>query len=76
MIGSSLYIRDKGDAVQSLDLLEVCKQAYREMIGLGNALNWPPEIPYSYADAINELKAAIAQAEGKYSNDETEDDCI
>ena len=37
--------------------------AFREMLKLGNDLNWPREIPMSYAEAMNEVKAALKDAE-------------
>jgi hypothetical protein len=38
---------------------DACQDAYREMLKLGNDTNWPFEIPISYAEAMNKLKAAL-----------------
>ena len=40
-------------------LVNACRVAVTEMINIGNILNWPIEIPMSYANAINGLKAAL-----------------
>jgi hypothetical protein len=46
-------------------LLEAARFAVKIMLDWGNAINWPVEMPMSYAEAINQLNAAIARAEGK-----------
>ena len=40
------------------EMAELCRRAAREMNNLGNITNWPPETPMSYAEMINELRAA------------------
>jgi len=40
------------------EMAELCRRAAREMNNLGNLTNWPPEMPMSYAEMINELRAA------------------
>ena len=40
------------------EMAELCRRAAREMNNLGNITNWPPETPMSYAETINELRAA------------------
>lgn len=40
--------------------VDVLERIHREMVGLGNKLNWPSEIPMSYAEAINEILALRA----------------
>ena len=39
-------------------LVNLCHRAAAEMNSLGNLTNWPPEMPMSYAEMINELRAA------------------
>jgi hypothetical protein len=74
------YIADGGPlpstvTVNAADLLaavgelrrmrELCQRAFYEMLNLGNDLNWPHEIPMSYGEIMNELKAAaLAPADG------------
>jgi hypothetical protein len=76
------YIADGGPlpstvTVNAADLLaavgelrrmrELCQRAFYEMLNLGNDLNWPHEIPMSYGEIMNELKAAaLAPADGQY----------
>lgn len=45
--------------------LAAAAQARAAMVQLGNQLNWTEDIPQSYADAINALRAAITDARGE-----------
>jgi hypothetical protein len=47
------------------ELVSACRVAITEMINLGNILNWPVEMPMSYANAINGLKAALENLDDK-----------
>lgn len=57
--------RHPGDSNNAAEELaakdEALAAAYREMLNLGNILNWPSEIPMSYAEAMNEVKAALTK---------------
>jgi hypothetical protein len=47
---------------QEYELLrEAAQRAKREMLRVGNLLNWPPELPVSYAHAINALRYALGE---------------
>lgn len=45
------------------DLLAACEASHIAMIAMGNHLNWD-DVPQSYVDAINTVRAAIAKARG------------
>jgi hypothetical protein len=52
----------KIDCDREYELLrEAAQRAKREMLRVGNLLNWPPELPASYAHAINALRYALGE---------------